>query len=35
MFKILKKNNGNIEYDNNDRLFKAVAMMYIKAAVAV
>lgn len=33
--KIMEKYNGYIEYDNNDRLFKATAIMYIKAAVAV
>ena len=33
--KIMEKYNGYIEYDNNNRLFKAAAIMYIKAAVAV
>ncbi len=33
--KIIEKYNGYIEYDNNAKLFKATAIMYIKAAVAV
>lgn len=33
--KIMEKYNGYIEYDNNNRLFKAAAIMYIKATVTV
>lgn len=33
--KIMEKYNGYIAYDNNDRIFKVTAIMYIKAAVAV
>ena len=31
----MEKYDGYIEYDNNDRLFKATAMMYIKAVAVV